>query len=399
MLARPRGSAEWHWAAGGALLLVAARLVPLRDALAAVARGGDVYLFLAGMMVLGELARREGVFEWLAALAAGAAGGSRFRLLALVYGAGALVTGVLSNDATAVVLTPAVAAVARRARAAPLPYLYACAFVANAASFVLPISNPANLVVFGGAMPHLGTWLAAFALPSAGALGVTFATLALAKRRDLAGPLASPPAVPALTGGGHAALSGIAGAALVLLAASAAGAPLGLVTCAAGTCAFAAVAAFDRAGALAVPRRVPWSILVLVAGLFVMVAGLDRTGLLVAARSLAASVAAWPRFPAIIVTGFAAALGANIANNLPAALVTGTALSHAGGAPLREAGAIGIDLGPNASITASLATVLWAIAVRRENVAVSPAAFLRLGLCVTVPALALALAALAVTAR
>jgi arsenical pump membrane protein len=67
----------------------------------------------------------------------------------LIYLLGIVVTTVLSNDATAVVLTPAVYAVMKRAKGDPSPYLFACAFIANAASFVLPISNPANLVMFG----------------------------------------------------------------------------------------------------------------------------------------------------------------------------------------------------------------------------------------------------------
>lgn len=37
-----------------------------------------------------------------------------------------------------------------------MPLLYIRAFVANAASFVLPISNPANLVPYGSRMPALG---------------------------------------------------------------------------------------------------------------------------------------------------------------------------------------------------------------------------------------------------
>ena len=66
----------------------------------------------------------------------------------------------LSNDATAVVLTPAVYAATRAARVKePLPYLFICAFIANAASFVLPISNPANLVVYGGAHAAAAAWL------------------------------------------------------------------------------------------------------------------------------------------------------------------------------------------------------------------------------------------------
>ena len=77
--------------------------------------------------------------------------GSAKRLFLIVYIVGTIVTVLLSNDATAVVLTPAVYAATRAAKVEPLPYLFICAFIANAASFVLPISNPANLVVFGTA--------------------------------------------------------------------------------------------------------------------------------------------------------------------------------------------------------------------------------------------------------
>lgn len=97
-------------------------------------QGLDVCLFLAGMMIMSELAR----------------------LFVLIYSVGVVVTVLLSNDATAVVLTPAVLAAVRAAEAEPLPYLLICAFIANAASFVLPISNPANLVVYSGGMPSLG---------------------------------------------------------------------------------------------------------------------------------------------------------------------------------------------------------------------------------------------------
>src|SRR6202012_266427 len=103
----------------------------------------------------------------------------------LVYGVGTLVTAFLSNDATAIVLTPAVYAATRAAGATPLPYLFVCAFIANAASFVLPISNPANLVVYGAHMPHLGDWLRQFALPSLASIVVTYVVLRVALCRAL----------------------------------------------------------------------------------------------------------------------------------------------------------------------------------------------------------------------
>src|SRR5579871_3573243 len=139
LIFRPKGWPEAIWVCSGGALVVTLRLLDPSAALRAVAKGTDVYLFLAGMMLLAELARRKGVFDWLAALAVRAAKGSRSRLFSLVYGVGILVTVFLSNDATAVVLTPAVYAAVKRAKADPLPYLLICAFIANAASFVLPI--------------------------------------------------------------------------------------------------------------------------------------------------------------------------------------------------------------------------------------------------------------------
>src|SRR5579863_7676832 len=165
MLIRPRNISEVYWIAGGVLLLLVLRLVPLQLAGQAVAKALDVCFFLIGMMLLSELAREHGVFDWLSSVAVRSARGSCSRLFALVYAVGTIVTIFMSNDATAVVLTPAILTAVRRAKAQPLPYLFACALIANAASFLLPISNPANLVVFHNQMPPLGHWLLSFGLP------------------------------------------------------------------------------------------------------------------------------------------------------------------------------------------------------------------------------------------
>jgi len=57
---------------------------------------------------------------------------------------------------------------------------------------------------------------------------------------------------------------------------------------------------------------------------------------------------------------------------------------------------IGVDLGPNLSVTGSLATILWLIALRREGEAVTAWQFLKLGIVVMPPALVAALLALAI---
>lgn len=190
VILRPWKVPEAIWAMVGAVALVVLGLLPAIDALSAIAKGLDVYLFLTGMMLLAELARREGLFDFLAALAVRFASESAGRLFLLVYAIGTVVTIFMSNDATAVVLTPAVYAVAKKAGAKPLPCLFACAFITNAASFVLPISNPAKLVVFGNHLPRLADWVRQFALPSFVSIGVTFLVLRLFYRTELVGAIA-----------------------------------------------------------------------------------------------------------------------------------------------------------------------------------------------------------------
>jgi arsenical pump membrane protein len=92
--------------------------------------------------------------------------------------------------------------------------------------------------------------------------------------------------------------------------------------------------------------------------------------------------------------GIATAVADNIANNLPVGLVAGSvAASHHLPAPVVSAILIGVDLGPNLSVTGSLATILWLVALRREKIEVGAWPFLKLGLLVTPPALIAALAA------
>ena len=200
VIIRPFAWPEFTWAVGGAVLLVLLGLLSPVDALSGVAKGTDVYLFLTGMMLLSELARQEGLFDWLAAHAARRAKGSATRLFTLVFLVGTVVTAFLSNDAAAVVLTPAVAAAAKAAKSdKPLPYLFICAFIANAASFVLPISNPANLVIYGSHMPSLLQWLPRYALPSLLSILATYVVLRWTQRADLAEAISVDIETPALS--------------------------------------------------------------------------------------------------------------------------------------------------------------------------------------------------------
>jgi arsenical pump membrane protein len=393
---RPWRLPEAVWAVAGAFALVILDILPWTDAVNGMGKGMDVYLFLVGMMLVAELARREGLFDWLAALAVRHARGSPQRLFLLIYLVGTVVTVLLSNDATAIVLTPAVYAATRAAGATPLPYLFVCAFIANAASFVLPISNPANLVVFGERMPHLTEWLRQFAGPSLMSIVVTYIVLRLTQRGALKKETIESTVVkPHLGHGGKLAASGIIAIGLVLIGASALNVQLGLPTFICGVVTTVSVLILSRQSPLPLLKEISWGILPLVAGLFVMVEGLIRTGIIAQlskalhrAASQSLSTATWG-------VGVATAVADNVANNLPIGLVAGSivAKDHL---PPSVVGSmlVGVDLGPNLSVTGSLATILWLAALRREGVKVSALSFFRLGLLVMPPALIASLVAI-----
>lgn len=394
VLIRPKGWPEAWWAMLGACLLVLCRLIAPITAFQAAKKGLDVYLFLIGMMVMSELARREGVFDWVAGHAVRASKGSRRRLFVLVYGVGILVTIFLSNDATAVVLTPAVLAAVKTAEAEPFPYLLICAFIANAASFVLPISNPANLVVYSHGMPPLGRWLATFGLPSLVSILVTFVGLRWLSRNRLRGDVRTNVDGQPLSPTGKLTLYGIGFLAITLMTASALNVDLGAPACVAGLSVAGAVSLRDHRAARDIVKEISWSVIPLVAGLFVIVEGLNGAGALHVAVKALQEMKTWPPMSAALSSAFGVAFISNAVNNLPSGLISGAAVKAAAASgTLRHALLIGVDLGPNLSVTGSLATILWLIAIRREGEEIGFWKFLKWGALIMPPALALAVLA------
>jgi arsenical pump membrane protein len=139
--------------------------------------------------------------------------------------------------------------------------------------------------------------------------------------------------------------------------------------------------------------RISWGVLPLVAGLFVLVEALDRTGVIGMVAQALRRAAQAPA-DAAAGAGTILAVASNLMNNLPAGLIASTAVAHAHPPQLVVDGLlIGVDLGPNLSVTGSLATILWLQAIRREGEDVTFWRFLKVGLVVMPTALAAALGA------
>jgi arsenical pump membrane protein len=175
-----------------------------------------------------------------------------------------------------------------------------------------------------------------------------------------------------------------------MVASAALGWNVGFATLLLALAAAATMATTDRSVVVPVVRRLPWEILPLVAGLFVVVDALDRAGILSLLRSVLDRAATLPGPLGNLATAAGTTVASGLFNNLPVAMAVAHASTASGAAHVFRAALLGVDLGPNLCVTGSLSTLLWLIAVRREGIAISAASFFRTGLLCGLPALALA---------
>ncbi|MEV6630092.1 SLC13 family permease [Actinoplanes sp. NPDC051470] len=374
-VARPRGLPEAVAAVPAAVIAVVAGLVPWPDAWREIRGLGPTVGFLAAVLLLAHLADRAGVFRWAGALAARSSRGSPTRLLGLVFAIAAVVTAVLSLDATVVLLTPVVFATAARLRIRPKPHVYACSHLANSASILLPVSNLTNLLAMGAGGLSFPQFAGLMAAPWLAVVAVEFAILRWFFAGDLRVRRATEPAE----------LEPAPRYALVVLGVTLAGfvvaGPLGVHP--AWVAALGAIALGVRQKGLT-PRSVlaaanPWFCL-FVFGLGIVVLAAGRSGFGRLIDRLA------PHHSGILgllaMAGLAAVL-ANLLNNLPATLMLLPLAAHNTGLVL--AVLLGANIGPNLTYVGSLATLLWRQILHRRGEPPVTGEFLRLG-ALTVPA-------------
>ena len=202
-------------------------------------------------------------------------------------------------------------------------------------------------------------------MPSIASIIATYVVLRFTQRRWLGQQLATDlPDVPLSVGGKH---KGIVLTGLLLLLASAFDLQLGLPTFIAGGVTAIVVLAWKREAPWTVLKEISWGVLPLVGGLFVLVEGLEKTGVI---DRLGALLHGW-QDQSLTGASWAAAvcvaIASNLINNLPTGLIA-SAVGAAADAPRHVTGSLlmGVDIGPNLSVTGSLATILWLIALRRK---------------------------------
>jgi arsenical pump membrane protein len=405
IVVRPRQINEAWSAAVGAVLMVATGVVSPIAAATAIGSEWNLFLFFFGLMLTAAVADMAGFFDWAAALAAAAAGGSGRRLLFNVFVLGAIITTFLSNDAAAIILTPVVYTIATRLRLRVMPYLFAVSFMANAASMTLPISNPINVLMGDRLRAPLAEYEGHLLLASLASIAITTALLMAFFWRSAAGRFqfdwrsALRSAI-----GDHvffvATIAGLAMLAVVYIVGSALLWPLGVVAIAGGAALAALAVARRRLSREHLSTHISPTLFIYIAGLFVLVRGVQDAG--ITSALVADAVGRASDAGSAVVAGLVgSAVASNLINNLPAVLVFVSG-AGAGGvpaafhAPFLFGALAGADLGPNLTPVGALSTMLWLVIVRRRGVQVSAWDFLKIG--AVVAPLTLASAALLVAA-
>jgi len=362
----------------GAVLLVigaifiAVGVLPVPDALAVADRVWPVLLFVVAITIVTELAAEAELFRVVAEFTAKWGRGRTIALWLFVVALAVISTVFLSLDTTAVLLTPVVVLLARHVGIPPLPFALTTVWLANTASLLLPVSNLTNLLAehqLEGVGP-LG-FASLMALPALVAVVVPCLVLLVIYRRSLFTRYEPDAPAPASD---RVLLIASAVVILALLPALVSGLPVWIP---------ASIAAVVLGGFFVARRRsalrfslVPWQVVVLASGLFLVVEAGHSLGLATALEAVAGSGDDPLSLLQLSATGVA---GANVVNNLPAYL----ALEPVAESPLRIAALlIGVNAGPLITPWASLATLLWHQRLTALDVELSWRRYALLGLLV-----------------
>jgi len=353
----------------GAALVVAVGGLPMREAQAAI--DGSTLALLFGMMVVSAALELSGTFG-LVVFWASRVARSPFGLVCFVATSSGLLSAFLINDVVVLAMTPVVLRLCDDLGTDPKPALVALATSSNIGSVATITGNPQNVLVGSLSGLSYGRFAAALAPVAILALAVNLLVLRLAYAEALRAPLAFRPSKKRPRVYRRWVWKGAA-VTLGVVAAFFAGVPPAVAALVG-----AALVLFTRA---VKPRRVyarvDWTLLALFAGLFVIVAGVERQGL----GERLIGWLGWLRPET--TTGLTAltAVVSNVVSNVPAVMVLKSMVSHL---PDPERAWLTLSmastLAGNITIPGSIATLIVLERAERAGVKVSLWEFTKVGL-------------------
>ncbi|MHB1590611.1 MAG: arsenic transporter, partial [Sulfuricella sp.] len=349
-----------------------------------------------------------GFFEWAALHVARWGGGKGRMLFALIVLLGAAVAALFANDGAALILTPIVMAMLLAlgfSPAATLAFVMAAGFIADAASLPLVVSNLVNIVSADFFKIGFNDYAAVMIPVNIVAIVASLAVLSFYFRRSIPAHYNVNQLKPPKEAIRDAATFRIGWVVLVLLLVGFFGLePLGVpVSAVAATGALLLLTVAARGHVIStrkVIREAPWQIVVFSLGMYLVVYGLRNQGLTEHIARLLDYFAQGGVWGAAFGTGFLTALLSSAMNNMPTVLVGALSIDATSATGVVKeamiyANVIGSDLGPKITPIGSLATLLWLHVLARKGMTITWGYYFKVGVVLTVPVLAMTLAALA----
>jgi len=395
IMVRPRPLNEATAASLGALGMLVSGVVSLPQVFEVLMTSANILLFFLGLMLVSALADRAGFFNWSALKAIQLANGNGRRLLLIIFGVGAAITAFFSNDATALILTPVVYVLVTRLRLNPLPYVFACAFIANTASMLLPVSNPVNLLPVDRFGLTLGEYLRFLLVPTLLAITINTALFTIIFRKDISASFNNDSLKEGVKVDAFFwfVCIGLAITAAGYIFASIHGMPLSWPALAGAGVLLVGGFSLHRITPGTVASSISWSILLFIFSLALLIKGLENAGITHVLGKTLAWLSTKGTLEAVIATTVATGLGSNLINNWSMMMVSVSSLASASNPvasfdrSLIYSSILGADLGPNIAILGSLSSMLWLVLLRQRGLDIHPLQYLRLGLIVTPPML------------
>jgi arsenical pump membrane protein len=390
VMVRPRPFTEATASALGAAILLILGLISPAQTWEVLQANANILLFFLGLMIISVVAEQAGFFSWCAYKSVKLARGKGSVLLSVVFGLGALITAFFSNDATALILTPIVFALVTRLKLNALPYVFACAFIANTASMILPVSNPVNLLAVGEFRLTLGEYLKFLLLPTILVIVFNVGMFYLVFRKSLSchahdnsseQPVKVDKFFLAVTGG-----LGLTALGYILV--SVYGLPLSYPAMGGAAILLACGFGFRRLKVEKVTSGISWSIFIFIFSLALLIKSLENAGVIQALATELGKLAAHGPLQALFSITIGTAIGSNFINNWSMMMVSVSSLGSLAQGPgfdkvLVYGAIMGADLGPNIAILGSLSSMLWLVLLRKRGLNIHPMQYLKLGLIIT----------------
>ena len=362
----------------GASLMVASGTLTLDEAYRAI--DPATVTLLLGMMIIVANLRFSGFFGLCAALIARHARHPVVLLLGIIAVSGAL-SAFLVNDTVCLMLTPLVAEAVLALRRNPVPYLLAVAMASNVGSAATITGNPQNIIIGSLSRIPYGTFAAALSPVAAAGLAVTAVLIVLSFRAEFL-TRQRLAAANLRVRVNRALLVRALAATAAMIAFFFLGQPPAKVAIIIG----ALLLLTRRVKPERVYAEIDWALLLLFAGLFILVAGIEKAAL---TPPVTADIAALGLGRPAVLALAAAALS-NLVSNVPAVLVL---KSFVAALPDARRGwlvlAMASTFAGNLTIVGSVANLIVVERARRHGIAIDFWSYFRVGAPLAVITIAL----------